>query len=654
MSRTRKGRGRTPGTAGEVPPPQVHGRSSGHGAQAMLAAALAAFVLQLQGLGGGFVWDDHLLIEQNPLLRSSAGLARALLGDFWAASSGAHSSGIWRPLITLSYGVDGALSHWTPGWFHLMNVLAHAVVSALVAGLALGAGVPALAAGLAGLLFAALPAHAESVAWISGRTDVYCAAFFLLALLLDRRARAAGRAWPGVAPLLALALALLSKETALPFVLVVAVAERIGSRGRRPDLRASARWLVPYAVLTALHVIVHQAWVRVPEVPMASGAESQGLRALALMFPGYLAFAWPWSNHSPAVLLSPASAAAWTVTGAVALHAGFLLALGWLLWKRAAAALPLALFWLTLLPTLVVNLSRGTFLFSERFVYLPSAGLAWAAGTGVEALRVRPRAWRAGVGVLMGLVLGSASVLVALVPEWHDDVTRFESMARRAPHSYMARTQWARMLVLAGRDAEATRELDAARALDPTRPEEPSVRALLACRRGDWPSTLAEADRAIAQRNGENEPRLLRATALLALGRFEAGRAALLDLRRRTPGQPAVETLWGQYLLNTGHAAEAYPVLARAARLLPADAGVAYAEGVAANDTGRHAEARAALERAVRLEPTRYDAWLELARTCAALGDGPGTADALARAQQLPAAADGRAEALRARLASPR
>ena len=653
MSRSRKGRGRTPGTAAEVPPALARGRGLGRGAQAVLAAALAAFILYLPGLGGGYVWDDHLLIEQNPLLRSAAGLGRALLGDFWSASSGAHSSGLWRPLITLSYGVDGALSHWTPGWFHLMNALAHALVSALVAALALGAGIPALAAGLAGLLFAALPAHLESVAWISGRTDVYCAVFFLLALLLDRRARAGGRAWPGVAPLLALALALLSKETALPFLLLVAVAERIGIGGRSPDLRASARWLAPYAAVTALHLIVHQAWVRVPEVPMASEAGSQGLRALALMFPGYLAFAWPWFNHTPAVLLAPASAAAWTVAGAAALHALFALALGWLLWKRASAALPLALFWLTLLPTLAVNLSRGSFLYSERFFYLPSAGLAWAVGAGLQALRGRPRAWWAGVGVTAALVLGSASVLVPLLPEWHDDSALFESMARRAPRNYMARTQWARMLVLAGRDAEAMRELDAARSLDSSRPEEPSIRALLAYRRGDWGSTLGEADRAIAQHNAENEPRLLRAAALLALGRIEAGRAALLELRRRTPGQPAVESLWGQYLLNTGQAAEAYPVLARAARLLPEDASLAYAEGVAANDTGRHAEARAALQRAVRLEPARYDAWLELARTCAALGDGPGAAAALARARQLPAAADGRVEALRARLASP-
>jgi tetratricopeptide (TPR) repeat protein len=654
MSRSRKGRDRKPGSAEPTPPPRGRGRSPGRGARAIAAAALAAFVLYLPALGGGFVWDDHLLIEQNPLLRSTAGLARALLGDFWAASSGAHSSGLWRPLITLSYGVDGALSHWTPGWFHAMNALAHALASALVTALALGAGLPALAAGLAGLLFAAMPAHLESVAWISGRTDVYCAVFFLLALLLDRRARAAGRSWPGVAPLVALALALLGKETALPFVAVVAVAERIGVRGRAPELRASAGWLAPYAAVTALHLIVHQAWVRVPEAPGTAAAGVQGLRAVALMFPGYLAFAWPWFPHTPAVLLSPASASALALAGAVALHAGFVVALGWLLWRRSAAALPLALFWLTLLPTLVVNLGRGTFLYSERFLYLPSAGLAWAAAAGVEALRARPRAWRAGVVGLTVLVLGSAAVLVPRIAEWHDDSALFAAMARRSPRNYMARTQWARMLALAGRDAESARELDAARALDPSRPEEPSIRALLAYRRGDWPETLAQAERAMAQGNAENEPRLLRATALLATGRMDEGRSALEELRRRTPGQPAVESLWGQYLLNTGRAAEAYPVLAQASLLLPDDPSLALALGLAANDTGRRAEARAALERAVRLAPGSYEAWLELARTLAASGDAPGAAAALASAGRLPAAADGRAAAMRAQLPAGR
>ncbi|HVP14090.1 MAG TPA: tetratricopeptide repeat protein [Terriglobales bacterium] len=620
----------------------------------MLVSALAALLLYIPGLGGGFVWDDHLLIEQNPLLRSPAGISRALGADFWAASGGANSSGIWRPLITLSYALDGALGHWHAGWFHVANAIAHAGASALVAALALGTGASPLLAGLAGILFAALPAHAESVAWISGRTDVYCALFLLLALVLDRRARAAGRRWPGPWPLLALALALLAKETALAFLPVAAVAEWIGVRGRRADLRSSAIWLAPYAALSALHLLVHQAWVRAPGANAVLVPAREGLEAVALMFPGYLAFAWPWFAHTPAVTLEPTRASVALVAGAIALQLAFLAALVDLLRRRVAAALPLALFWLATLPTLIVDLSHGYYLYAERFFYLPSAGLAWAAAVGVESLRDSRRLRIIGIAALVGLAAASAFALERVLPDWRDDMALFGSMVRHAPRNYMARTQWARQLALAGRDAEAARQLDAAQAIDPTRPEAPSVRAYLAYRHGDWSGALAAADRAIERGDTDLEPRLLRVASLFSLGRVEEGRATLEALRRRTPGQPAVESLWGQYLLEYGRRGEAYPVLARVARLLPEDADVAYKLGLAAADAGRGAEARAAFERAVALDATRYDAWLELARVRADLGDRAGAEAALARAQALPGAADGRAAALRARLDATR
>src|SRR5206468_1428595 len=81
---------------------------------------------------------------------------------------------------------------WQPWGFHLVNLLAHAATSAVVTLLMLAAGVPGAAALVAGAWFAVMPAHVESVAWISGRTDVLAGLFLALALLLDRRRRRAG------------------------------------------------------------------------------------------------------------------------------------------------------------------------------------------------------------------------------------------------------------------------------------------------------------------------------------------------------------------------------------------------------------------------------------------------------------------------------
>ena len=99
-----------PAKPGRAPATGPLGRFHGLAHPSLWSAALA-LVLYLPALGDGFVWDDHWLIEANPALRGGGGLLRALVSDFWAPTGSA--SGYWRPLVVLSYGLDGALSHWS-------------------------------------------------------------------------------------------------------------------------------------------------------------------------------------------------------------------------------------------------------------------------------------------------------------------------------------------------------------------------------------------------------------------------------------------------------------------------------------------------------------------------------------------------------------
>src|SRR4029079_8010843 len=96
---------------------------------------------------------------------------------------------------------------------HAVNLVAHALATAFLVLLLESLAVPALAAGLAGVVFGTLPLHVEAVAWISGRPDVASAMFSLLALALAAGAR--GRRGFGVAALLAFTAALLCKESAV-------------------------------------------------------------------------------------------------------------------------------------------------------------------------------------------------------------------------------------------------------------------------------------------------------------------------------------------------------------------------------------------------------------------------------------------------------
>ncbi|MBI5709734.1 MAG: hypothetical protein HZC42_05415 [Candidatus Eisenbacteria bacterium] len=619
-----------------------------------LWVALATVALYLPGLRHGFVWDDQRLIATNPLLRSGPGLARLLLGDFWL-TSGLEASGFWRPLVTLSYALDGLVGRWSPEWFHAMNLLAHAAAAALVTLLALQDRVPRSASLAGGLLFATLPAHVESVAWISGRTDVYCAAFFLLALLLDRRARARGARGPGLGAPLALALALLAKETAVCFAGLAALALWSDARATPRSWRARARWLAPYAAVTVLYLLAHAWMARAAPLPARIDPllRERGTWAAWTMFPGYLAFLWPGFPHSPAVTLRlPDSPWSPAVLGGAAAQAAFVAALAVLAWRRARAALPLALFWLTLLPPTVVMFAQSHLLFAERFLFLPSAGLAWAAALGLGAVG-RGRATRIAAGALTALLVGwGALVTLRLLPAWASDETLFQAMTVVQPRNAMGHVQWARVLAARGREREAAAELDAAAALDPTRPEVHSVRALIHYRHGDWARVLEEAERALALDSLLLEPRLARATALLRLGRVATAQAALERLWVEAPGDPAVGSLLGQALARQRRPAEAVPLLEDAARRAPGDPDLQFALGMAAGALGRLPAARAAFEAAVRADSGFYDAWLRLALACALLRDTEARDRALARAAACPEARDGRAADLRRRLAT--
>ncbi len=620
--------------------PPLRSRAASLAAHPAVGAALAAFLLYLPALGGDFVRDDHFLIERHPYLRAGGWLGRLLLGDFWAPVSGA--TGMWRPLVVLSYWLDGRCAGWTPFWFHVVNASAHALASSAVALLVLATGAGVWAAWLAALAFAVMPAHVECVAWISGRTDVFCALFGVLALWLDARARRAGRTWPGTLPLLALALALLSKEAGASLIGVFAVMEGTRRRKRDSSLGRSALWLAPYAAVTAAYLAAHAVFAPDPGAISVPDPQSRAaLRGAAwALFPGYLAFLWPWFPHSPdhAAPTLAADRAVETAMGAicVAVVVAWLLAL---LWRRSRFAAPVALALLPLAPPLVLASARGYGLFGERHIYVPSAGVAWALALGTTALASRVggfagRLTAAGVATIF--LLGSAVETLRAIPDWHDDGTMYRAMTDREPGNPVGYVGLAGVLTEQGRLDEADRLLARAERIDPHLASARVGRARVAARRDAWDVVLAESERALLLDAQLQAARLLRCVALMRLRRLEEAGRDLRRLREQYPGHPEVGTVWGQYLLATGRPAEALPVLEAAVVLLPGEPSLWDAIGVARVQLGRRESARAAFQRTLALTPGYLEGWLRLAAVCQLLGDAGGRDQALVRAEALP------------------
>ncbi len=156
------------------------------------------FLVWGSSLRNGFVWDDRILIQKNEANISRISLSTAFFSDFWSTETEAGASNYYRPLVTLSYMIDYALFGAEPAGYHATNIIIHAIGVVGLWYLLLLLGLSSGGAALAAALWAIHPAVAESVAWISGRTDSLATVFMLLSVVAAVKgcqAKGAGQRW---------------------------------------------------------------------------------------------------------------------------------------------------------------------------------------------------------------------------------------------------------------------------------------------------------------------------------------------------------------------------------------------------------------------------------------------------------------------------
>ena len=162
----------------------VASRASLYHAMAIAGAAAIVAAVYLDVLDAPFLWDDYPLLQQN-CIRSLCKVQEYLKLPFWDLSLRTPGAGLlYRPLTTFSLAIDHALYGLNATGFHATNLLFHMLNVVLVAVLAVRLGASRVNSVVYSLLWALLPRLVESVAWISGRTDILCASAALLCLLV--------------------------------------------------------------------------------------------------------------------------------------------------------------------------------------------------------------------------------------------------------------------------------------------------------------------------------------------------------------------------------------------------------------------------------------------------------------------------------------
>ncbi|MFO7626210.1 MAG: hypothetical protein R6V62_02995 [Candidatus Fermentibacteraceae bacterium] len=304
----------------------------------LLAPALLLFA---ETLSYGFMSDDFHLVY------------RVENEGFFYAWGGEDGDVYVRPLTVLSYFTDSMIYGLNPAGWHLTNVLWHLACSWLVFLLARVTLKDDTAAFSAAYLFLLLACHSESVAWVSGRTDLLATAFCLGSVLAFLRKSP----WA----LLLFAAGLLAKESVLitPLLWLVLVV-------KTPvwDSRAKRLFVLGLAVAlvyTAARIVLSGG---VPpgagEVSFSVAAESIARYMFRVFVPPLSEAARPFIARSPLAL--PLFLFATTACAVFfALRKNFD--------RRTFAVLVLG-FFVSLLPVVFMRVSLLDTR-SERFLYLP-------------------------------------------------------------------------------------------------------------------------------------------------------------------------------------------------------------------------------------------------------------------------------------------
>jgi hypothetical protein len=234
---------------------------------------------------------------------------------------------------------------------------------------------PWAAAAIGAVMFAVHPSRTESVAWISGCTDLLMTAWLLVGLLLAEQSGELA----GLAAGLAFAIALFCKEMAIMAPVVLVLDNWLRGRPRRRQL-----FSVGLLGLPALALVARFSARPVTATAAVGGVAAAGYRVIAT-FGGFLRIVlWPWPASTQVGYLDSAVSNGPPVYPAVSFLVG-LVAAGVLLAVYAYGARrppwrpwlgDLLWFIVPLAPVLNVVPIWPAYYVSERHLYWPLLGLA--------------------------------------------------------------------------------------------------------------------------------------------------------------------------------------------------------------------------------------------------------------------------------------
>jgi len=421
---------------------------------AALVPVAVGVLCYANALPNDYCFDDVLMVRDNPHVTQPGQWPSVLTEDYWAqfAQGWKNRDLLYRPVSLASYRVVWQCFGSSPLAQHLVNVLLHALVCALVVLVAIKLEVPRGGAVAAGCVFAVLPIHVEAVASVVGRADLLVAAGMLGAVLAHTYAHARPRhRWVGyLLTALCCFVAMGAKESGVTVVPVLVVYDLYLRWRRRDDvvpvwreglIGRVAAVAVPLALYLGLrlyalggHLVQAPPQTKTVNVLVDAPTWQHALGVVQLWGMYWVKSLWPavltikYSINDLRLATSVLNGD--VLLGLLVLGVGaFVVVRAWRKGSRGPALAAAALV-LTYFPTSNAWVLMQVF-FAERIWYVPSI---WMCILVAMALRPR-RHQRLAAALVAAVVIAMAARSIARNAEWRNNDVLYAAAYRDAPHS---------------------------------------------------------------------------------------------------------------------------------------------------------------------------------------------------------------------------
>jgi len=576
--------------------------SGGGYIQPLLLILIIVALAYANSLDNSFHFDDEHSLIKNPHIRQLENIP-AFFTDPQMFSRNV-GSGMYRPLVLVSYALNYRLGGYEGRGYHLVNLGIHLLTVSLVFGVFLQLGAGKRLALLGALFFGIHPLTAEPVNYISSRSESLAGLFYLSSLFFFLKSR------HRISPLsiLCFVAGLLTKSIVLSLPLLLLVYEWAfdGQSWRTWWRRHLPYWTASLLYLWVIRELIGEALV---QAPVRSWTEQLGTQVKALVYYVKLVFLPQPLSVEHQFFVSNSF-----LEGAVLAALALAISLGFMGSRRKRPAL----FWLawmviSLLPTLIVPLNV---LVNERRLYLPLVGFA-----GFLLWLGQGREWGRNSILVAGLgLMGLGTLTVQRNQVWESETTLWQDAQRKAPLMVRPYLRLGSLHREAGRLDRAEEAYRRVLELDPGSAPAFNNLGNLHVQKGD----LEAAEQAY-KKSLEILPSYVE--ALVNLGTLYSRQNRMgeaLDLYQEAlPLSVHREEIYnnlGTTYLRLERFVEAERALRQALELNPEQPGILFNLGGALEGQGREEEAISAYERSIGVDPTYPRSYFNLGRLYARKG----------------------------------